>query len=56
MKKASDLVERYHMIVDITASLGIPFEEAIDMPDYAIYSLFVELQESRIPNHLGLKR
>jgi hypothetical protein len=44
------------MIMDITKSLGIPFEEAIDMPDYVIHSLFIELQESRVPNHLGMKR
>lgn len=56
MKRGTDVVERYMMIIDIMSSLGMDFESLTDMPDYQIYQLHNELIESRIQNHLGFKR
>ena len=52
----SRMVEKYVMMVEITRSIGLSFEELIDMEDYQIYSMHRELIEARIPNHLGIRR
>lgn len=56
MKKGADMVERYMMIVDIVRSVGMPFEDVVDMSDYEVFSLYTEIAEGRVPNHLGFKR
>ena len=56
MKRVEDMVRRYEMIVAVCKNLFIPFDEAVDINDETLQLLCEEIQEYRVPDHLGVLR
>jgi hypothetical protein len=53
----SNMVERYAMIVAIMAAQpGCSFDDLSDLQDYQLTAAFNRVQNSKMPDHLGIKR